>query len=125
MGYTQTTGKLAEDLACQYLNQQGLRLLERNFTTRFGEIDLIMRDHETTVFVEVRYRRNSDVVDPLSSIDQRKQRKLIRTAEYYLQRRSDFSLSPARFDVIAITEHTAQPKIQWIKNAFEAQGTYA
>ena len=123
MGYTQTTGKHAEDLACQYLKQQGLRLLERNFTTRFGEIDLIMRDKDTTVFVEVRYRRHSGVVDPLSSVDQRKQHKLIRTAQYYLQRRTDISLSPARFDVVAITEHATQPDIQWIRNAFEAQGT--
>ena len=122
MGYTQTTGKRAEDLACQYLNQQGLHLLERNFNTRFGEIDLVMRDKGTTVFVEVRYRKHGDIVDPLSSIDSRKQHKLIRTAQHYLQRRNDFALAPARFDVIAITEQGAQPIIQWIKNAFEAQG---
>jgi putative endonuclease len=125
VGYTQTTGKHAEDLAYEYLRQHGLRLLERNFTTRFGEIDLIMRDKDITVFVEVRFRRTSEIVDPLSSIDLRKQHKLIRTAQYYLQQRSDVSLAPARFDVIAITEHAAQAKIQWIKNAFEAQGTYA
>lgn len=122
MGYTQTTGKHAEDLACQYLNQQGLHLLERNFNTRFGEIDLVMRDKDTTVFVEVRYRKRGDIVDPLSSIDSRKQQKLIRTAQHYLQRRNDFAIAPARFDVIAITEQGAQPIIQWIKNAFEAQG---
>jgi putative endonuclease len=122
VGYTQTTGKHAEDLACQYLNQQGLHLLERNFNTRFGEIDLVMRDKDTTVFVEVRYRKHSDIVDPLTSIDSRKQRKLISTAQYYLQRQQGFALSPARFDVIAITEQGAQPQIQWIKNAFEAQG---
>jgi putative endonuclease len=123
VGYTQTTGKHAEDLACQYLNQQGLRLLERNFNTRFGEIDLVMRDKDTTVFVEVRYRTHSDIVDPLSSIDQRKQLKLIRTARYYLQQKPNSALSPARFDVIAITAQGAKHQIQWIKNAFEAQGT--
>jgi putative endonuclease len=122
VGYTQTTGKHAEDLACQYLHAQGLQLLERNFTTRFGEIDLIMRDRDTTVFVEVRYRRHSDVVDPLSSIDLRKQRKLIRTAQVYLQQQPQPDLAPARFDVIAVTEHSVQANIQWIKNAFEAQG---
>lgn len=120
MGYTQTTGKQAEDLACQYLHQQGLHLIERNFTTRFGEIDLIMRDQDTTVFVEVRFRKQNDLVDPLSSIDQRKQHKLIRTAQSYLQRHNDAALSPARFDVIAITEDRSQATIQWIKNAFEA-----
>lgn len=123
MGYTQTSGKQAEDLACHYLNQQGLSLLERNYTTRFGEIDLVMRDRDTTVFVEVRYRKRSDVVDPLSSIDLRKQHKLIRTARAYLQQQRNLTDAPARFDVIAITERESQHQIQWIKNAFEAQGT--
>lgn len=123
MGYTQTTGKHAEDLACQYLNQQGLHLLERNFNSRFGEIDLVMRDRDTTVFIEVRFRQHDDIVDPLSSIDHRKQLKLIRTARYYLQQQPRSDLSPARFDVIAITVQGGQHRIQWIKNAFEAQGT--
>jgi len=122
VGYTQTSGKQAEDLACQHLQQQGLRLLERNYTTRFGEIDLVMRDKDTTVFVEVRYRKHNNLVDPLSSIDLRKQQKLIRTARAYLQQQRDLGLSPARFDVIAITTQDAQHQIQWIKNAFEAQG---
>lgn len=122
MGYTQTSGKQAEDRACQYLQQQGLHLLERNYTTRFGEIDLVMRDKDTTVFVEVRYRKQNNVVDPLSSIDLRKQQKLIRTARAYLQQKRDFAHTPARFDVIAITMQDTQQQIQWIKNAFEAQG---
>ncbi|MBI1422741.1 MAG: YraN family protein [Gammaproteobacteria bacterium] len=123
MGYTQKIGKHAEDLAYQYLHKQGLRLLERNFNTRFGEIDLVMRDNDTTVFVEVRYRHQPEIVDPLSSIDSRKQLKLIRTARYYLQQHRNHAFAPARFDVIAITDQGEQPQIQWIKNAFEAQGT--
>lgn len=122
MGYTQVKGKHAEDLACRYLKQQGLRLLEQNYNTRFGEIDLVMQDRDTTVFVEVRYRKRSDVVDPLSSVDRHKQLKLIRTARYYLQKQPNADLLPTRFDVIAISEQDAQPQIQWIKNAFEAQG---
>lgn len=120
MGYTQTSGKEAEDLAYQYLHKQGLRLLERNFNSRYGEIDLVMRDKDTTVFVEVRYRKHADFVDPLTSVDHRKQSKLIRTAQHYLQRQKNFAVSPARFDVIAITGEGAQPAIQWIKNAFDA-----
>jgi putative endonuclease len=123
MGYTQTIGKQAEDLACRYLHDQGLHLLERNYNTRYGEIDLVMRDRDTTVFVEVRYRRHSDVVDPLSSVDIRKQHKLIRTAQSYLQQLKRANPPPARFDVIAITEQGTQHKIDWIKNAFDAQGT--
>jgi len=122
VGYTQITGKQAEDLACRYLKQQGLRLLQQNYNTRFGEIDLVMQDRDTTVFVEVRYRKHSDVVDPLSSIDRHKQLKLIRTARYYLQAQPNADLLPARFDVIAISGQGTQPQIQWIKNAFEALG---
>lgn len=122
MGYTQITGKQAEDLACRYLKQQGLRLLQQNYNTRFGEIDLVMQDRDTTVFVEVRYRKHSEVVDPLSSVDRHKQLKLIRTARYYLQAVPNAELLPARFDVIAISGQGTQSQIQWIKNAFEAQG---
>jgi len=122
VGYTQRSGKHAEDLACDYLHQHGLRVLERNYHTRFGEIDLVMRDHDTTVFVEVRYRRDTNIVDPLSSIDWRKQAKLTRTAHYYLQQHKQHALAPARFDVVAITDHGTQNHIQWVKNAFEASG---
>lgn len=122
MGYTQTSGKHAEDLAAQYLHQQGMQLLERNYRCRLGEIDLVMQDRDTTVFVEVRFRRHLGIVDPLSSIDLRKQRKLTRTAQFYLQQQKRHALAPARFDVVAVTEQNAQYRIQWIKNAFEAQG---
>jgi len=120
VGYTQTTGKAAEDLACHYLNQQGLHLLERNFNSRYGEIDLVMRDKDTTVFVEVRYRGPNGMVDPVTSIDRRKQAKLIRTAQHYLQRQSRLASLPARFDVIAITGQGTEHSIEWIKNAFDA-----
>lgn len=123
MGYTQTSGKRAEDLACQYLHQRGLQVIERNYNTRYGEIDLVMQDRDTTVFVEVRYRRQTGVVDPLSSIDPRKQRKLTRTAQCYLQQQQQHALVPARFDVVAVTEQGTQFHIEWIKNAFEAQGS--
>lgn len=122
MGYTQITGKNAEDLACSYLEQQGMHLLLQNFNTRFGEIDLVMKDRDTTVFVEVRFRKSNNVVDPLSSVDRHKQLKLIRTARYYLQSQPNADQTPARFDVIAISGQDEQPRIEWIKNAFEAQG---
>lgn len=123
MGYTQASGKRAEDQACGYLQQRGMHLLERNFTTRYGEIDLVMQDQETTVFVEVRFRRYAGQVDPLSSIDQHKQRKLTRTAQCYLQQKKLHALAPTRFDVVAVTGQNAQYQIEWIKNAFEAQGS--
>ncbi|MEJ2361834.1 MAG: YraN family protein [Gammaproteobacteria bacterium] len=123
MGYTQVSGKQAEDLACQYLRQRGLKLLERNYNTRYGEIDLVMRDADTTVFVEVRLRQHGGMVDPVSSITPYKQRKLTRTAQYYLQQKRLHALAPTRFDVVAVTEQDTQFHIEWIKNAFEAQGS--
>lgn len=123
MGYTQVSGKHAEDQACDYLQQRGMRLLERNYTTRYGEIDLIMQDQDTIVFVEVRFRRHAGQVDPLSSIDQHKQRKLTRTAQAYLQQKKLHALPPSRFDVVAVTGQNAQYQLEWIKNAFEAQGS--
>lgn len=122
MGYTQVRGKHAEDQACGYLQQCGMRLLERNYRSRYGEIDLIMQDKDTTVFVEVRFRRHASQVDPLSSINQHKQRKLTRTAQAYLQQNKLHALAPTRFDVVAVTEQNAQYQLEWIKNAFEAQG---
>lgn len=121
MGHTQSTGKSAEDLACQYLQHQGLSVIQRNFRTRYGEIDLIMRDRDATVFVEVRYRALNNIVDPLSSIDWRKQQKLIRTAQSYLQRQAGPAAQAARFDVVAISGQNEQRRIEWIKNAFEAR----
>lgn len=121
MGYTQTSGKSAEDQACRYLQQHGLSVIQRNYRTRYGEIDLIMRDRDTTVFVEVRFRGQSHLVDPLSSVDVRKQQKLVRTASAWLQKHTDMATAPARFDVIAISGQDTQSRIDWVKNAFEAR----
>jgi putative endonuclease len=121
VGYTQTIGRSAEDLACRYLQEHGLSVIQRNYRTRYGEIDLIMRDRDATVFVEVRFRAKSHLVDPLSSIDSHKQQKLVRTASAWLQKHTDAGSAAARFDVIAISGQDAQRRIDWIKNAFEAR----
>ena len=107
-------GQAAEEAAAKYLQQQGLRQVESNFTTKTGEIDLIMRDAETLVFVEVRYRNTNAYGLPQATVDHHKQRKLIKTAHYYLQ---THKLDVAcRFDVIAISGNLRN--IEWIKNAF-------
>jgi putative endonuclease len=112
-------GKQAEQLACHHLEQQGLRLLTTNYRSRYGEIDLIMRDRDTIVFVEVRSRKQGNLVDSLASIDRHKQRKLIRTAQFYLLVNPTLAKQPARFDVIAITQQTDVAQIDWIKDAFQ------
>ncbi len=116
-------GQAAEDLACRYLQDQGLHLIERNYRCKRGEIDLVMRDASSVVFVEVRYRRNNRFGSGAESVNRYKQAKLIATALHYLQSNKAAAKSPARFDVISVTlqgevGHTTE--IQWIKNAFDA-----
>lgn len=113
------SGNIAETLACAYLQQQGLTLLTRNFRSRYGEIDLIMREGNTLVFIEVRARKQHNLVDSLQSVNASKQKKLIKTALYYLQKNSKLMDYPARFDVIAITNRHAESDINWIKDAFQ------
>ncbi|MEZ5476163.1 MAG: YraN family protein [Thiolinea sp.] len=112
---TREIGLQAEELACRYLQARGLHLLMRNYRLRIGEIDLVFRDQTHVVFVEVRYRKSNQFGGALFSIDARKQQKLIRTAQHYIQQ---YQVElPVRFDVVAIS---GQDHIQWLPNAFEA-----
>ena len=107
-------GALAEAAAAQFLTGRGLRLLERNYRCRFGEIDLIMSDGRTLVFVEVRYRRNKSFGGALESITGAKREKLLRAARHYLAALREF---PAcRFDAVLLSGDTEE--LEWIENAF-------
>ena len=106
-------GVLAERQAAQYLQQQGLNPVVQNYRSRFGEIDLIMRDGTTLVFVEVRLRRNADFGGAAASIDERKQQRIIRTAQQYLAGLAH--IPPCRFDAVLLDGNG----VQWLKNAFE------
>lgn len=99
---TITTGQESERLAEQYLLARGLTLVGRNYRCKVGEIDLIMRDREHLVFVEVRFRKNSCFGSASETIDSRKQQKVIRAAQHYLQTTWRGPLPACRFDVIAI-----------------------
>lgn len=110
-------GSKMEHAARRFLEHEGLRFVEGNFHSRFGEIDLIMRDGEALVFVEVRHRRNQRSGTPAETVDRRKQLKLIRTAEYYLHRHPAFAQRPCRFDVIATSTQEGHID-RWIRNAF-------
>ncbi len=114
-------GNAAETLACDYLQQHGLALLERNYRAKYGELDLIMRDQNQTVFVEVRYRRNHRFGSGADSIQSAKQGKLQKTALYYLQQHPKLARQPVRFDVVSISTMEGQPDIDWIKDAFQAE----
>lgn len=110
-----SAGVKYEQQALAFLKQQGLLLICQNFYCRFGEIDLIMSDQDTLVFVEVRYRKNQDYGGATASVTRQKQHKLIKTAKHYL---SQLDVEPyCRFDVIAMSESSSQP--QWIQDAFQ------
>ena len=111
-------GHETESFACDFLKRQGLKFIERNFRCRYGEIDLIMRDSDTLVFVEVRYRNNNNFGGAVSSITAAKQKRLQTTAEIYLQKTSN-STAHVRFDVIALADSNTpeQFEVEWIKNA--------
>lgn len=111
-----TQGRAAEDLAVRHLRKNGLELVQRNYRSRFGEIDLIMRDRNTLVFVEVRYRRTSEFGAPQETVDTRKRARLRATAETFLQHSGQSSRNPCRFDIVALSGERAS--LTWIQNAF-------
>jgi len=117
---THSKGKLAEDLAYQYLKRQGLRLLAKNYRSRMGEIDLIMRDGNVTVFIEVRSRKHDGHMHVVESIDSGKRARIIETSLEYLQNHRRSNKDICRFDVILLTGSPESVRIEWIKNAFEA-----
>ena len=109
-------GKQAEELACKFLQKQGLTLLDKNYHCRQGEIDLVMGDKKTLVFVEVRYRKNNAFGGAKESITAKKQQKIRATALHYMQQHHNNA--NARFDVIAITGQGKKQQFEWIQNAF-------
>ncbi|MGC8907495.1 MAG: YraN family protein [Desulfomonilaceae bacterium] len=114
--HTRARGMRAEDIASKHLEKLGYRVVERNFMCKVGEIDLIAQHDGTLVFVEVRSRRDKEAVDPIYSVDVRKQKKLVRTAQFYLATR--FSEYPiCRFDVVIVTLGKP-PDIMVLQDAF-------
>ncbi len=118
----QASGAQAEDQARHYLEGHGLTVLERNFQCRGGEIDLIMADGESLVFVEVRYRRDSRYASPEESVGPRKRRRLIHAALRYLQTHPAQARRPSRFDVVAISPQRGADTVRWIQDAFQLDG---
>jgi putative endonuclease len=110
-------GHQAELNACQFLQSHGLHLLAKNFSCNRGEIDLIMKDNEVIVFVEVRTRYHSDFANAVESVDTSKLKKIYRTAVYYLQNMDWFDKVDCRIDVVGIDRKSGQ--LEWIKNVFE------
>ena len=108
----QAAGRRAEDAALARLRQSGLTLLARNYRARRGEIDLVMRDGDTIVFVEVRYRSGTGYGGAAESVDYRKRAKLIAAAQSYLQQNR--WRHACRFDVVALQG----ARLDWLRDAF-------
>ncbi|MDE1462778.1 YraN family protein [Spartinivicinus poritis] len=113
------TGLRYQHIAQRHLEAQGLKTIQCNFRCKVGELDLIMKDGSSVVFVEVRFRKNQAYGSPASTVTPHKQHKIIKAAQYYLMMKK--LNVPCRFDVVSITQDSQQqPHIDWIPNAFLA-----
>ena len=114
-------GDYWESIAKKYLKNQKLKFLESNYRSRFGEIDLVMLDHEILVFIEVKYRKTNQWMSGEQAVTILKQKKLIKTAEYYLLQNQENNQRNCRFDVVSIVGSKKDYDLNWIKNAFYPQ----
>ncbi|MFC6335642.1 YraN family protein [Pseudomonas sp. CCM 7891] len=115
------SGKDAELQALKHLQQQGLRLLAQNWLCKRGELDLVMLDGDTVVFVEVRYRKHAQWGGALASIDRRKRQKLTLAAQFFLQSERRWADHPCRFDVVAIeSTPLGTTDLIWLPDAFDS-----
>jgi len=112
-------GSKGEDLAVQYLKKKGFKVIERNYHCSEGEIDLVAREKNTLVFVEIKARSSSEFGLPQEAVDRFKQKKIIQSARIYLAEHHLSEEIPARFDVVAIQLTPAGPQIELIKDAFQ------
>jgi putative endonuclease len=115
---TQKFGKSGEDLAAKSLEKNGFRIVCRNYRSPFGEIDIIAKDNDTIVFIEVKSRRTPTFGHPKYAVTFDKQERISKTALYYLKMTGQSHVR-ARFDVVAISEHNQQTDVEIIQNAFE------
>lgn len=111
-----SAGERAERIAAGYLQRKGLALIEANYRCRWGEIDLVLRDRDTIVFLEVKLRRSTSFGGAAYSVTSRKQARIIAAARHYLAGKKEM---PCRFDVVLL-ERLDPPRIEWIRDAFSA-----
>jgi putative endonuclease len=114
----QKFGEKGEAIAVRQLKKDGYKILETNYRTKLGEIDIVAKDQDTIVFVEVKARRSVHFGSPKWAVTAQKQRKISTVALYYLKTTNQ-SKAKARFDVVTVTLNQDKPRIEIIKNAFE------
>lgn len=119
---THRIGAAAEDVAANFLCEQGFIIIAKNFNSPFGEIDLIVVKDNLLIFVEVRHRKANSQVSAAESVTQAKQRKITRTAEFFLQQGKQYQNFDMRFDLIISESQTGQANsLEWIEHAFYSQ----
>lgn len=111
-------GEKLEQFAAKELNNAGLKIIAQNYLCKMGEIDLIARDGDNLVFVEVRYRKSLQFGGSVESVDRKKQRRITLAAEHYLQTHKLTNKVPCRFDIFAISGQNNGLDFNWIKAAF-------
>jgi putative endonuclease len=112
-------GKHWEQLAEHHLAEHGLEILERGYSCRLGELDLVAIDHDELVIVEVRYRRESHFGSALESITWHKRNRIVRATRHYLMCHPEQAGLALRFDVVAVDDSAAGPRLHWLRNAFD------
>ena len=117
MKNSRVIGNAAEDAAAEWIKKnKGYIVLERNYSCAAGEIDIIAKDKDTTVFIEVKYRKNTKKGYPSEAVTETKQKRIIRTAMAYVSEKNTENI---RFDVAEIVEKDGRKYIRYIENAFE------
>ncbi len=118
-------GRRGEDLACEELRRRGYAILARRFRTRHGEIDIVARDGDVLVFVEVKARSSARFGGARSAVTWPKQRKIMMMAQRYMKR-VGWSKRPCRFDIVAIRQYKdgRPPEVALIRNAFSEEGAW-
>ena len=117
-------GRQAENFAARFLKKQGLKVVSTNYRCRVGEIDIIARHLDSTVFVEVRLRNHPSFASGAESVDYFKQKKIIASANHYLQQQFGNHPPPCRFDVVSLAEKPTKPaefEVEWIQDAFRPE----
>jgi len=117
----QQSGRRAEELAADFLRAAGCEILERNYSRRLGELDIVARAGSVLVIAEVRTRASNEFGGAAASITRTKQQRITRAASQLLQRRSELARLPVRFDVLVVSNPEGPaPSVEWIQHAFEA-----
>ncbi|MCR5655947.1 MAG: YraN family protein [Butyrivibrio sp.] len=111
-------GAYYESIVCDYLAENGIKILERNFRCKLGEIDIVAEDNGYISFIEVKYRAGSKYGTAEAAVDFRKQKTVCRVSDFYCKRYGLSENQPRRFDVAAVNVEDGAAKINYIKNAF-------